>query len=56
MDEDLTLSMYEVECDGSACGSGPVGWHVHPFQYIGPRLVFEPLGRVRVENGVITHL
>jgi hypothetical protein len=26
------LSMFEVDCDGSACGSGNTGLHVHPPQ------------------------
>jgi len=26
------LGMFEVDCDGSACGSGNTGLHVHPPQ------------------------
>lgn len=43
--DQFPLSMFEVECDGSACGSG-TGWHTHPQQYRG-----EPICRVRVTNG-----
>jgi hypothetical protein len=49
--DDIPLSYFEVECDGSACGSGPVGWHAHAEQH-----GQEPLGRVRVSNGVRTYL
>jgi hypothetical protein len=37
MDPDqFPLSVFEVDCDGSACGSGPAaGPHVHPPQYSG---------------------
>lgn len=44
--DDIPLSMFEVECDGSACASGPVGWHIHPRQDGG-----KPIGRVRVTSG-----
>ncbi|MER7361893.1 hypothetical protein [Nonomuraea wenchangensis] len=47
----IPLSYFEVECDGSACGTGPVGWHVHPEQH-----GREPLGRVRVTEGRRTYL
>ncbi|SET50239.1 hypothetical protein [Nonomuraea wenchangensis] len=47
----IPLSYFEVECDGSACGSGPVGWHTHPEQR-----GREPLGRVRVTEGRRTYL
>ena len=30
--DDLPLSMFEVDCDGSACGSGGVERHIHPRQ------------------------
>jgi hypothetical protein len=43
--DQFPLSMFEVECDGSACGSG-AGWHVHPEQH-----GWEPICRVRVTNG-----
>lgn len=49
--DEIPLSYFEVECDGSACGSGPVGWHVHPEQH-----GREPLGRVRVTDGERTYL
>ena len=38
------LSMFEVDCDGSACGSN-VGRHMHPCQ-----TGDEPICRVRIEN------
>lgn len=44
------LSWFEVNCDGSACGSGDVQVHVHPVQ----RHLFpgsEPGVRVTVRNG-----
>jgi hypothetical protein len=44
------LSWFEVDCDGSACGSGNVQLHVHPVQrplFIGPDLGV----RVTVRNG-----
>ena len=47
----IPLSYFEVECDGSACGSGPVGWHVHPEQH-----GREPVGRVRVTKGERVYL
>lgn len=48
MDLDLfPLSMFEVDCDGSVCGSGlAVGRHIHMCQ-----TGDEPIGRVRVVNG-----
>ena len=37
--DDLPLSMFEVDCDGSACGSGrDAGQHVHPPQLYGPAI------------------
>ncbi|MET8985876.1 hypothetical protein ABZW49_10545 [Nonomuraea wenchangensis] len=47
----IPLAYFEVECDGSACGSGPVGWHTHPEQH-----GREPIGRVRVTQGQRTYL
>lgn len=45
--DQFPLSMFEVDCDGSVCGSGgDVGRHVHPRQDDG-----KPLARVRVVNG-----
>lgn len=45
--DDFPLGMFEVDCDGSACGSGPgTGPHVHPPQY-----GFRALGRVTVRDG-----
>jgi len=44
--EDFPLSMFEVDCDGSACGSGNVQRHVHPEQHGG-----QGLARVTVRNG-----
>jgi hypothetical protein len=44
------LSWFEVNCDGSACGSGNVQVHVHPVQ----RHLFPGAGtgtRVTVRNG-----
>ncbi len=49
--DDFPLSMFEVECDGSACGSGDVGWHVHRRQDGG-----EPIRRVRVTDGTRSYL
>jgi hypothetical protein len=44
--DQFPLDMFEVECDGSACGSGTRdGWHIHHRQDGG-----EPIGRVRVMN------
>ena len=34
--DDLPLGLFEVDCDGSACGSGNVGLHVHAPQHGGP--------------------
>jgi hypothetical protein len=43
--DQFPLSMFEVDCDGTACGSGRhVGGHVHPPQY------GEALARVIVRN------
>jgi hypothetical protein len=49
MDPDqFPLSIYEVDCDGSACGSGrAAGPHVHPPQYTWPAW-----GRVVVRSNV----
>lgn len=45
--DQFPLSMFEVDCDGSACGSGPgVGRHVHPEQHGS-----NPLARVVVRKG-----
>jgi hypothetical protein len=45
--DQFPLSMFEVDCDGSACGSGPrFGRHIHPCQTGG-----EPICRVRIVNG-----
>lgn len=44
--DQFPLSMFEVECDGSACGSLGYGWHVHPEQH-----GWEPICRVRVTDG-----
>lgn len=30
--DDFSLGMFEVDCDGSACGSPGAGRHVHPPQ------------------------
>lgn len=46
--DDLPLGMFEVDCDGSACGSG-AGPHVHAPQY-GMRAV----ARVTVRAGART--
>ena len=57
--DEFPLSMFEVECDGSACGSGPAfGWHTHPVQhrsFLGGGYM-EPIGRVRVTKGQRTYL
>jgi hypothetical protein len=43
----FSLSMFEVDCDGSACGSGPApGLHVHP-----PQGGWPAIGRVTVRDG-----
>lgn len=42
---DFPLSLFEVDCDGSACGSGDVPGHVHAPQH-GVRAV----GRVVVRD------
>ena len=45
--DEFPLGMFEVDCDGSACGSGPeCGRHIHPEQH-GSR----PLARVVVRDG-----
>jgi hypothetical protein len=44
--DDLPLSAFEVDCDGSACGSGDVGRHIHPPQDDRPAIA-----RVNVRNG-----
>jgi hypothetical protein len=44
--DDIPLSFFEVDCDGSACGSGDTGLHVHPAQH-----AHFPVGRVTVRNG-----
>jgi hypothetical protein len=49
--DDLPLSACVVECDGSACGSGPAGWHTHRPQDGG-----SPAAYARVENGRVTYL
>lgn len=49
--DDFPLSVFDVDCDGSACGSSNVGWHVHQAQGGG-----EPVCRVRVTSGVRTYL
>lgn len=44
--DEFSLSIFEVDCDGSACGSGPkVGPHIHPPQWGQPAF-----GRVTVRN------
>jgi hypothetical protein len=44
--DDFPLSGFEVDCDGSACGSGrDVGWHVHP-----PQDGLPAFGRVAVRD------
>jgi len=51
--DDIPLSALEVDCDGSACGSGrDAGLHVHPPQYDAPafgRVVVRDHKRVRYE-------
>ena len=44
--DDFPLSAFEVDCDGSACGSGNVGRHIHAPQDGRPAIA-----RVRVRNG-----
>lgn len=44
--DDFPLGAFEVECDGSACGSGNAGHHVHPPQQGAPAIA-----RVKVRNG-----
>ncbi len=52
--DDIPLSAFEVDCDGSACGSGrAVGLHVHPPQDGAPaisRVVVRNHERVRYER------
>jgi hypothetical protein len=52
--DQFPLSMFEVDCDGSACGSGAAaGLHVHGPQYTGPaiaRVVVRDNRRVRYEE------
>lgn len=45
--DDLPLSVFEVDCDGSACGSANVQRHVHP-----PQHGDEALARVTVRDGM----
>ncbi|GAB6901908.1 hypothetical protein JCM9957A_49980 [Kineosporia succinea] len=50
---DISLSYFEVDCDGSACGSGNVGEHLHPAQFGAPpiaRVIFRKGERVRYEG------
>lgn len=44
--DDLSLSLFQVDCDGSSCGSGNVGRHFHPRQDGGV-----PLARCVVRDG-----
>jgi hypothetical protein len=44
--DQFPLSCFEVVCDGSACGSGNTGPHIHP-----PQDGLPAVGRVRVEDG-----
>ena len=51
--DDMPLSVFEVDCDGSACGSGNTGRHVHPPQGTGPavcRVVVRDHKRIRYED------
>jgi hypothetical protein len=49
--DDIPLSNLEVDCDGSACGSGrDVGRHVHPPQHGIPAFGHPAFGRVVVRN------
>ena len=41
--DSFPLSAFEVDCDGSACGSGAVPLHIHPPQWVAPAMA-----RVRV--------
>ena len=44
--DDFPLDVFEVDCDGSACGSGrDVGRHIHP-----PQNGRSAVGRVVVRN------
>jgi hypothetical protein len=47
---DPPLSACIVDCDGSACGSGNVGQHVHPVQDGRP-----PVARATVRNGQVAY-
>jgi hypothetical protein len=44
--DDFPLGFFEVDCDGSACGSGNVGPHVHAPQHGHPAVC-----RVVVRDG-----
>ena len=44
--DEYPLSWFEVDCDGSACGSGDCGAHVHAPQHGQPAIA-----RVRVRHG-----
>jgi hypothetical protein len=44
--DQFPLSAFEADCDGSACGSGNCGWHVHPPQDGQPAI-----SRVTVREG-----
>lgn len=44
--DEMPLSAFEVDCDGSACGSGGTGLHVHP-----PQNGLPGIARVIVRNG-----
>jgi hypothetical protein len=49
--DEFPLGSFEVDCDGSPCGSD-VGLHVHPPQFTGPaicRVVVRGGRRVRYE-------
>ena len=52
--DDMPLSAFEVDCDGSACGSGRhAGQHVHPPQGGAPavaRVVVRNHDRIRYED------
>jgi hypothetical protein len=45
-EDDIPLSMFEVDCDGSACGSANVAVHVHP-----PQNGCQAFARVVVRDG-----
>jgi hypothetical protein len=44
--DEMPLSAFEVDCDGSACGSAGVGLHVHP-----PQTGLPGIARVIVRKG-----